>query len=247
MSWSIYAKNAKYIYNQRDNDNYRMPPKARVGKRKLKTAENTLDDEPAKLSKKQCDDTVQGTKTSNTDRNEVANKENVADNCGSIVKSADSSDLKKDNKLRELVLEVNKMQMPEDFYQFFEFCKSINPSDPKSNLLLLLVIYDFCRRSNIYTFFIYYLDALCLIGIELVGIYDLLLSDAKLNYKLHSRFFYVIKSSPNRIVKFQVTSLTIHTFMKDPPEFQTVLNFTLDDSLLHFGYFRYKTKHKYTI
>jgi hypothetical protein len=34
-------------------------------------------------------------------------------------------------------------------------------------------------------------DALCAIGIELAGIYELLITGSKHNYKLHSRFFYV--------------------------------------------------------
>lgn len=58
------------------------------------------------------------------------------------------------------------------------------------------------------------LDALEIIGIELVGIYDLVLLGLKLDYKTHSRYFY------------------------DPPEFQTVLRVKDSDSLLHFGYFR---------
>lgn len=34
--------------------------------------------------------------------------------------------------IRELVLEHNQMQMPEDFYELLEFCKFINSNDPKS-------------------------------------------------------------------------------------------------------------------
>jgi hypothetical protein len=41
-----------------------------------------------------------------------------------------------------------------------------------------------------------------------------LIAGDKLNYKLHSRHYY------------------------DPPEFQTVLEVTDSDTLLHFGYFR---------
>ena len=57
-------------------------------------------------------------------------------------------------------------------------------------------------------------DALKLIDLELTGIYDLVLSGAKHNYKLHSRYFY------------------------DPPEFQTVLRIKNSPTHLHFGYFR---------
>ncbi len=52
------------------------------------------------------------------------------------------------------------------------------------------------------------------IDMELVGVYDLVLFGHKLNYKMHSRYYY------------------------DPPEFQTVLSIKGSDSLLHFGYFR---------
>ena len=52
------------------------------------------------------------------------------------------------------------------------------------------------------------------IDMELVGVYDLVLFGHKLNYKMHSRYYY------------------------DPPEFQTVLSIKVSDSLLHFGYFR---------
>ena len=39
--------------------------------------------------------------------------------------------------IRELVLEHNQMQMPEDFYELLDFCKSINSNDPKSKNLFL--------------------------------------------------------------------------------------------------------------
>lgn len=104
----------------------------------------------------------------------------------------DKIDLTKVTDIKELVLEYNQMQMPEDFYELLEFCKSINPENPK--------------------------DALSIVDIELVGIYDLILSGSKFNYKTHSRYFF------------------------DPPEFQTILSVTHSDSLLHFGYFRDEPK-----
>ncbi len=45
-------------------------------------------------------------------------------------------DLTKVDDLKKLVLEHNSgMQMPEDFYELLEFCKNINPNDPKSKIL----------------------------------------------------------------------------------------------------------------
>jgi hypothetical protein len=42
-------------------------------------------------------------------------------------------DLKKIKDLKSLVLEYNSgMQLPEDFYELLEFCKTNNPNDPKS-------------------------------------------------------------------------------------------------------------------
>ena len=34
--------------------------------------------------------------------------------------------------IKEFVLEHNRMQMPDDFYELLDFCKSINPQNPKS-------------------------------------------------------------------------------------------------------------------
>lgn len=45
-------------------------------------------------------------------------------------------DLTEIKDIKSLVLEVNQMQMPDDFYDFLEFCKSIDSQDPKSNLKL---------------------------------------------------------------------------------------------------------------
>jgi hypothetical protein len=57
-------------------------------------------------------------------------------------------------------------------------------------------------------------DALKEIGLELAGVYDLVLFGYKFDYKLHSRFYF------------------------DPPEFQTTLIGTNNANLLHFGYYR---------
>lgn len=56
---------------------------------------------------------------------EIENKE---------LETEDKRESQENNKLKELVLKWNKMEMPDDFYEFLEFCRSINPEDPKSQL-----------------------------------------------------------------------------------------------------------------
>jgi len=103
-------------------------------------------------------------------------------------RNVEKIDLTTIKDIKDLVKEYNKMGMPDDFYELIDFCKSLDPKNPK--------------------------NALETIGIELAGVYDLVLLGLKLDYKMHSRYFY------------------------DPPEFQTVLRVKDSDSLLHFGYFR---------
>jgi|LakMenEpi03Aug12_release.lakeMendotaPanAssembly.Ray.scaffolds.fasta_scaffold529709_1 hypothetical protein len=100
---------------------------------------------------------------------------------------SDEVKLTNDQNVKNLVMEQNKMEMPDDFYDFLEFCKFLKKSDPK--------------------------NALASCDLELVGVYDLILSDIKTDYKTYYRYFY------------------------DVPEFQTVLKGN-DETLLHFGYFR---------
>jgi hypothetical protein len=100
--------------------------------------------------------------------------------------------------------------MPEDFYDFLEFCRTIKPLDPKSNHIFV----NFVNYLYSIVAKIYFQDALASINVQLVGIYDLILDGLKTDYKLYYRYFY------------------------DPPEFQTVLKGT-DETMLHFGYFRY--------
>jgi hypothetical protein len=40
-------------------------------------------------------------------------------------------DLDQVKDVKELISEHYQMQMPDDFYEFLEFCKSIDPKDPK--------------------------------------------------------------------------------------------------------------------
>lgn len=64
-------------------------------------------------------------------------------------------------------------------------------------------------------FVLFQTGALKDIGIELTGIYDLIINGYKLDYRLHARYFF------------------------DPPEFQTVLKVINSPSETHFGYFRF--------
>ena len=46
--------------------------------------------------------------------------------------SVDNEELVRESEeVRENVKRKFLVQMPEDFYQFWEFCKSLNPSDPQ--------------------------------------------------------------------------------------------------------------------
>ena len=126
------------------------------------------------------------------DDEEVVNKktkieENIESKSELVVEAKKELVEQNEDDIRKLVLEENKMQMPEDFYDFLEFCKSINKKDPK--------------------------NALESADIQLVGVFDLILSNKKADYKLYYRYFY------------------------DPPEFQTVLKGN-NETQLHFGYFR---------
>ncbi|KAM4710022.1 histone PARylation factor 1 isoform 2-T2 [Discoglossus pictus] len=74
--------------------------------------------------------------------------------------------------LRQEVESLYRFTMPEDFYQFWDFCAEINPEAP----------YDALKPS---------------LGLQLVGPYDILSSKHKsvktsveINYNLHWRFFY---------------------------------------------------------
>ena len=55
-------------------------------------------------------------------------------------------DLNEIKDIKSLVLEVNQMQMPDDFYDFLEFCKSIDSQDPKSNLKLNFILLIFYKN-----------------------------------------------------------------------------------------------------
>ena len=46
-------------------------------------------------------------------------------------------DLTQVKDMKEFVFEHNSMHMPDDFYEFFDFCKKLDPKDPKSKWDLL--------------------------------------------------------------------------------------------------------------
>ncbi len=45
--------------------------------------------------------------------------------------------------IKDLVVEHNQMQMPEDFYDLLEFCKSIDKKNPKRIYFRLILIISF--------------------------------------------------------------------------------------------------------
>jgi hypothetical protein len=62
-------------------------------------------------------------------------KPNSPEKIEPVIESDDGNriDLSKIKDLKSLVLEHNSgMQLPEDFYELLEFCKTNNPNDPKS-------------------------------------------------------------------------------------------------------------------
>ena len=65
--------------------------------------------------------------------------------CSSVVDAdelaRESEDVKENVKRKFLV------QMPEDFYQFWEFCKSLNPSDPQGTVTLVYMCT--CARVHV--------------------------------------------------------------------------------------------------
>lgn len=47
-----------------------------------------------------------------------------------------------DSGRRDEVVQLYKLQMPEDLFQFWEFCKELNPDDPCSMFCHNLVIHN---------------------------------------------------------------------------------------------------------
>jgi len=84
------------------------------------------------------------------------------------------------------------MDMPDDFYDFLEFCKSISPADPK--------------------------NALKQVNLKLVGIYDLILNGLKMDFKLYYRYFYDPPEFQTVIEGDEATLLHFGYFRDDPNE-----------------------------
>ncbi|CAF0711664.1 unnamed protein product [Brachionus calyciflorus] len=127
------------------------------------------------------------------DRLTEAIDEDKENNEGFEFENVDKIDLNTVSDIRKLVTETNRMEMPEDFYEFFEFCKSINNSDPK--------------------------NALKDIDIELTGIYDLIINGYKLNYSTHARYFYDPPEFQTILkVKKSPTHLHFGYYRDDPSE-----------------------------
>lgn len=116
--------------------------------------------------------------------------------------------------------------MPEDFYLFWDWCKSLNVKNPlrmlcnfSSHVCNFTLHFDFNSLYNV-IISMALIGALRPIGLELVGPFEVLAGlhrDAALPdvyWLRHWRYFF------------------------DPPEFTTVLRGN-DATLLHFGYFRY--------
>ena len=100
--------------------------------------------------------------------------------------------------------------MPEDFYQFWDFCKEICPDDPISMIQLTICM------IFLYINLIFLSDSLEAIGLKLTGPFDVLAGNLPgrswEQCVLHGRHYF------------------------DPPEFQTV---AMRNDGFHIGYFRY--------
>jgi hypothetical protein len=114
-----------------------------------------------------------------------------------IEENSEKYDLNSIKDIRELVNDENRMKMPEDFYDLIEFLKTLDANNPKS-----IINYDIL--INILKFFFSHKDALQIIDIKLTGIYDLVFNGLKLNYKLHSRYYYVNYYFYDFIIKFNI-------------------------------------------
>ncbi len=115
--------------------------------------------------------------------------------------------------VRENIKRQFLVGMPEDFYQLWEFCKSLHPSQPEGVVDKLSI----CR--SIFTLFSFAGVLKPSLGLELVGPYHVL---------------------GGRLMGVPWEKCVLHyRFLYDPPEFQTVMikSGTNTDGY-HIGYFR---------
>ena len=114
--------------------------------------------------------------------------------------------------IREKVKRKFLVNMPEDFYQFWEFCKYLDPDHPESKNPCKLSHRCHVRLN------LYIASLVQVLGLELVGPYHVLAGrlDGVTWEKcvLHSRFFY------------------------DPPEMVTVVKRISNNDQYHWGFFR---------
>jgi hypothetical protein len=115
--------------------------------------------------------------------------------------------------IEALIYDHNKMKMPDDFYDFLDFCKSLDSKDPKNALKEI-------------------------INLELVGIYDLILNNTKADYKLYYRYFYDPPEFQTVLKGDDETLLHFGYFRDNPnelPDFVAVNEAKIDCKILPKG------------
>ena len=115
--------------------------------------------------------------------------------------------------IRTLVFEQNKMEMPEDFYDFLEFCRTLDKINPKMALKAAA-------------------------DIELVGIYDLILNDTKADYKVYYRYFYDVPEFQTVLKGDDEKMLHFGYFRDDPnklPDFVAINEANVDCKIISKG------------
>ena len=115
-----YRKNADHLKNF-DHESSETTP---VSDENTCPDSNSSNENDAKSVESKRDDikTNQKLTTEPAVGNDTAKKAEV---------SADKSEASQLKDIKSLVLEVNQMQMPQDFYDLVEFCTFLNSEDPK--------------------------------------------------------------------------------------------------------------------
>ncbi|GFU37820.1 histone PARylation factor 1, partial [Nephila pilipes] len=123
-------------------------------------------------------------------KNDLSFENENSDNQNEVQVTETHEETSSEEESADSVEEILK-SMPEDFFEFWNFCKTVNEVKPE--------------------------DAFSELGLQLVGIYDLLSKQLPKKKKValhcHYRYYY------------------------DPPELQTVIK-SNDKNLYHIGYFR---------
>jgi hypothetical protein len=130
-----YRKNKdhfkNYDHSESPND---IDPPAAAAQIVKEIDENVCpsDSKPQAVTGKRKPEDTAETSASTREKNPRIENSSVRKTLDENVEKFDLSEVK---DLRSFVNEHNQMKMPEHFYNFLDFCKSIDSNDPKSNIL----------------------------------------------------------------------------------------------------------------